>query len=235
MIKAFFSKPKPVSLEDGRNAVERLRARGRVDIDAFLNKLDVATMLQEPVGPTTNCLSLSQVEQYAFNRVTDLPHLAECDSCANALRAYRAVKERSSKPLPGGAGVPVPEPIAFGVEVPEVIDLVPTEFEFEVVLQMNELLDMLPSDLEVANAAFSEFHCQKIDMVRSDPDSGWIYSAKCVARRHDAAVQSFQPGAEFVDWIEVSGKTRAGQRFGASELVRFSVSEGVSTTVRPEV
>lgn len=229
--KPFVPGPEPVSLEDGRKALDALRARGRVDVDAFLNKLDVTRILEGPIGPTEQCLTLNQLEQYAFNPVTELPHLAECASCTNALRAYRAVKERPSGPLRQPWRIPVPQVISFGVAVPEVIDLVPAEFQFDVMLQADSVLDVLPADIKVANAVFSDIHCQAIDMVDSDPETGWTYRASCIARRKDELLSSFQPGAEFVDWIRVSGKNKTGQTFAASDLARFSVSEGISAVV----
>jgi len=220
--------PEPVSLGDGQDALERLRARGRVDVDSFLSKLDVTRILHEPIGPTAQCLTLDQLEQYAFGPVIDLPHLAECDSCANALRAYRAVKERSAVPAGNPLGVPVREEMAFGVEVPEVIELGLADLQFDVVLQVDSVLDVQPADLKVANSLFTDIYCKAIDVVDSDAEARWTYRARCVGRRQDAMVRGFEPGAKFVDWIQVSGRNTAGQTFDASDLARFSVSKDVS-------
>ncbi len=205
----------PVSLQDGLSAGDALRGRGRVDIDAYLSKLDVPHVLDSPLGPTADCLTLSQLEEYAFGAVTNLPHLTSCDNCANALRAYRAVKERSLEP--GRQSITV--------EVRGMIDLVKVQSQFNVMLLVDSTLDMRPGDLRIANAAFREIRCSAIEMVDAHPDKGWTYKAVCVAQPNTELMSACEPGVEFVDWIKVSGTSQAGRTFTASDLARFSVSQ----------
>jgi hypothetical protein len=211
----FDQESESVSLQDGLNAREALGGRGRVDIDAYLSKLDVQGVLESPLGPTSDCLTLRQLEEYAFGAVTNLPHLATCESCANALRAYRAVKERSLEP--GRQSI--------AVEVPGMIDLVRVQSQFHVMLLVDSILDIRPGDLTIANAAFKEIRCSAIEMVDSNPDRGWTYKAICVTQPNTELLSSCEPGVEFVDWIKVSGTSKAGRTFTASDLARFSVSQ----------
>ena len=134
------------------------------------------------------------------------------------------MKERSIEPLPN-LGAPDPIRAAFGVAVPEIIQLVPAEFEFDVLLQAATEVDLEPADLLVANLALGDIRCDAINMVSADADAGWTYRARCVARPNLQLVGDLAPGAEFVDWIEVSGKDRAGHAFAASDLARFSVKD----------
>jgi|SRR5208282_3167404 len=208
--------PKAVSLEDGERAMAELRRTGGVDMDRFLEEIEPGHLFASRVGPTASCLTLDDLETYGssdFSPQQTPPHLLECDNCRQALRVYKAVKERA---LQTSAGLC---PMVW-VEA-DAIELTGATVEFVLKLKTVGNVSLDPVKVSVLGV-FDEVSCD-VDVVESDALVGSIYNARCSARPLAALMQKLGAGMEFCDWLQVSGRTQAGQSFKASDLVRFHV------------
>lgn len=81
-------------------AVEYLRQHSRLDIDDFLSRVQPLDLLQAPVGPTEQCLSIDQIADIADSDVSvaarypqQRVHLAHCQDCRGAAELYDALQE----------------------------------------------------------------------------------------------------------------------------------------------
>jgi hypothetical protein len=208
----------PVSMNDAERAVEALRLKGRVDMDAYLERIDVRSVMQSPLGPTADCLTLEQLEEYVSG-TGDRPeaaHLAGCEDCTAALNAYLAVRER---PLE----VVARKPIEISVDVDDLIELALEEVKFDVMLQAQAAFEMSPAQLTIDNGVFGQARCKAIQIVDSPVGGGYTYRATCVAKPSKKLFASLEAGTEIVDWVKIGGVTKTGEQFSATDLVRFTV------------
>lgn len=81
-------------------ALEYLRQHSPVDIDDFLSRVRPLDLLQAPVGPTEQCISIDQIAAIAdSNASTASPyvehrvHLAQCHDCREAAELYDELRE----------------------------------------------------------------------------------------------------------------------------------------------
>lgn len=210
----------PISMKEAEQAVEALRLKGRVDMDAYLERIDVRSVMQSPMGPTADCLTLEQLEEYV-SPTGDRPeaaHLAGCEDCTAALNAYLAVRER---PLEDVAR----KPIEVSVDVDDLVQFALKQVKFDVMLQARTALEMSPAKLTIDNGLIGQARCKTIQIVESPLGGGYTYRATCVAKP-SKLFASLVAGTEIVDVVKIGGVTKTGEQFSATDLVCFAVPTG---------
>jgi|GEM_PF-4924586 len=94
-----FGKRKDVQIvrpSDAQRAKERLQRQVRFDIDEFLERETPAVLFDEPLGPTSHCLSITHIGDLVEGKSLPLElrrHAAQCGDCRREIATYRALTE----------------------------------------------------------------------------------------------------------------------------------------------
>lgn len=96
---------KPVGLRDYQVAKDHLSRNSGFDFDSFLEEVRTGTLFEQPLGPSSECLSINQVSDYAGSGGESLgaegraikAHLEVCKICSQNVEIYRQLAERHSE------------------------------------------------------------------------------------------------------------------------------------------
>ncbi len=208
--------PDAISMEDGEKALAKLRDKGRANLDRYLEEIDPERLFAEPIGSTPDCLRLDDLDTYSAAELAPgkVPaHVLECEECRQTLRLYQAVKEQ-------GVGALDLTPAFVCLEV-NPIDLCAAPVSFGLTLKTAEGINLEPIQISV-QGVFDQISCD-LEPVECDDLAGSIYTAKCLGTPSRDLLNKIGNVDEFMDWIQISGRTRSGRAFKTSDLVRFQV------------
>ena len=107
MAKAPNGNPKPVTMADYEAAEAYLRALAEEsgwDFDKFLAESDPSTLLNEPQGPTADCLSANMIVDFMSSewetllgaeRIAEIQtHLGICEDCLENIAFWQRLNEK---------------------------------------------------------------------------------------------------------------------------------------------
>lgn len=217
-----------VTLADGERAIAALRARGRVDIDRYLAEIDATRLLASRVGPTEECLVVDSLDQYIDvpGLLSLPPHVSQCTYCTEALRVYATVRSRAMGEQWDRSH------LKLWVEPIDMIYVRETPTEFNITLQANQSINLLPCNVKMASATgiMGKIDCQEVHVLESHELAGSTYRALCVVEPAAGVLNGKVRTDRVLDHLRISGHTSTGQSFATGGLVEVSLESLRSTS-----
>ncbi len=193
-------------------AVVYLRAHGGLDVDAFLAKAG-ANLLDEPMGPTPECLSVNQIGDHVAHRAGETArsldtHLAGCADCRANVGLYRSLEESEPFRIEDSAPVTVSEGKRGSLELILVSMAAPaTAIE--------------PKSLVVKGGLGYRRETRCLSIRKLDEPKRFGGRAAFAARFPHAGRYFSGTKAGVSDYLEVKGKTTDGTPFQVRGLLNF--------------
>lgn len=215
-----------VRLEDFEHAVEVLRDAGRVNVDQYLAQINPRLLMAQPLGPTPDCLTANELDKADLSdplgRVQR--HLAGCPVCTESFKAYELVKRR---PLGPESRLP-----KAWLEVPAAMTLTRDTREFDLVIHTiaGHVIDETSLRLHFQDL-LKPFRCEHKIRLQDDPAVGSSYVCKWSGWIDPSQTKSLAPEGEFVDWVQISGRTTAGVPFSERTLIKFHLGASAASQV----
>jgi hypothetical protein len=205
-----------------------------------MQEVDAETLLKEPLGSTSDCLSVDEIASYdsllqtiwekdEFSTERDIRaldnHLSSCEECQKNLKLYRAL-ELQTKELPE-LETEQNELIAsiHEEEVPNILQGSEAEYKCHVMVEGGPPGEVLTVDESTVSLHGSFYSSQRNTINTTlqpvEPGDSLTFSASFQINFG----KPFEGKARSLcDWLEISGKTTSGRSFRARSLKCFKRS-----------